>query len=267
MKFSIIHIEPLSGQKAQVYSLKYEGKYVSELQLFADKFNDSDQKIIHELFQRIYTISTRDGIQESFFRRECPEPYNVFRLLETGKLRLYCIMFSDIILLFGAGGEKTFNTLKNKENPHLETEIKKMMQIEDCINGYIKSGKHNKTEKGFVGKLDNLIYKGSYEHKEKCERTEVFSQLLNSIPEEVKESINLSMAIAVQINYILKNKKISQRDFAAMLGKKEFEISKWLSGNHNFTTNTISKIQKVLGEEIVTIPMHSKTKRSNPRIQ
>jgi transcriptional regulator with XRE-family HTH domain len=94
--------------------------------------------------------------------------------------------------------------------------------------------------------------------KKNVNEQEYFSQLLNSIPVEVKESINLSMAIAVQINYILKNKKISQREFAAMLGKKESEISKWLSGNHNFTTNTIGKIQNVLGEDIITIPLYSK---------
>jgi transcriptional regulator with XRE-family HTH domain len=94
--------------------------------------------------------------------------------------------------------------------------------------------------------------------KKDVNELEYFSQLLNSIPEEVKESINLSMAIAVQINYILKNKKISQREFAAMLGKKESEISKWLSGNHNFTTTTLGKIRKVLGEDIVNIPLYSK---------
>jgi hypothetical protein len=157
VKFSIIHIEPLSGKKAQVYTLKYEDKYVSELQLFANKFNDSDQKIIHEIFQRIYTISTRDGIQESFFRRESPESHHVFRLLETDELRLYCIMFSDIILLFGSGGKKTFNTQKNKENPHLDKEIKKIMQIEDCINRYIKSGELKITSSGLEGELNNLI--------------------------------------------------------------------------------------------------------------
>jgi transcriptional regulator with XRE-family HTH domain len=94
--------------------------------------------------------------------------------------------------------------------------------------------------------------------KKDVNEQEYFSQLLESIPEDVKQSVNLSMAIAVQINYILKYKKISQREFALALGKKESEISKWLSGNHNFTTNTISKIQKVLSEDIISIPLYSK---------
>jgi hypothetical protein len=157
VKFPVIHIEPLSGQKAQVYSLKYEDKYASELRLFADKFNDSHQNVIHEVFQRIHTISNRDGIQESFFKRESPESHHVFRLLETDKLRLYCIMFPNIILLFGSGGLKTFETKKNYENPHLVKEINKLMKIEDCINRYIKSGELKITSSGLEGELNNLI--------------------------------------------------------------------------------------------------------------
>ncbi|NMB82256.1 MAG: helix-turn-helix transcriptional regulator [Ignavibacteria bacterium] len=85
-----------------------------------------------------------------------------------------------------------------------------------------------------------------------------FKNILESIPDEVKQSVDLSMAIASQINSILKKKDLTQRDLANLLGKKESEISKWLSGNHNFTTNTIAKIQSVLGETIISVPIYSK---------
>lgn len=85
-----------------------------------------------------------------------------------------------------------------------------------------------------------------------------FKNILEAIPDEVKQSVDLSMAIASQINSILKKKNLSQRDLANLLGKKESEISKWLSGNHNFTTNTIGKIQSVLGETIISVPIYSK---------
>jgi len=88
--------------------------------------------------------------------------------------------------------------------------------------------------------------------------SEFFSQLLRSIPEEVKNKVDISMAITTQINSILKRKNISQRAFAELLGKKESEISKWLSGNHNFTTNTLGKIQTVLGEPIISVPIYVK---------
>jgi transcriptional regulator with XRE-family HTH domain len=41
---------------------------------------------------------------------------------------------------------------------------------------------------------------------------------------------------------------------AHRLGKKESEISKWLTGRHNFTTKTLAHIALVLGEEVVKVP-------------
>ena len=36
-----------------------------------------------------------------------------------------------------------------------------------------------------------------------------------------------------------------------VMGKTETEVSRWLSGTHNFTIATIAKITKVLGEAII----------------
>lgn len=88
---------------------------------------------------------------------------------------------------------------------------------------------------------------------------EFFRQLLNSVPDKVKRSVRISMDIATQINYILKAKGITQRKFADLMGKRESEISKWLSGNHNFTTKTLGNIEAVLGEDIINVPLFSKS--------
>lgn len=156
MKFSIIHIKELSGCKAQVYSVKYEGKDVSELQSFYYKFQDTHPVVVQNAIQRINVIAQRDGIQNSFFKRESPESHNVFRLLETDDLRLYCIMFSNIILVFGSGGLKTFRTKKNIENPHLDKEIKKLMKLEDVIHSRIDNTELIITAEGFEGNLIDL---------------------------------------------------------------------------------------------------------------
>ena len=158
MKFSIIKIEALSGDKATVYSVKYENKEVSELQNFLYKFQDTHQDLLHKIFQRIHLISKRHAIQNSFFKRESPESHNVFRLAKTKELRIYCIMFDNIVLLFGSGGVKKEGTEKLSENPALEKEVKRLMQIEDAVRFQIKRGYIALTESGFEGDLDNLEY-------------------------------------------------------------------------------------------------------------
>ncbi len=158
MKFSIINIKALSGDKAEIYSVKYENKEVSELQNFLYKFQDTHQDLLQKIFQRIHQISKRNGIQLSFFRRESPESHNVFRLLKTNELRIYCIMFDNIVLLFGSGGVKKAGTKKLNENPPLAEEVKRLMQIEDAIRLQLRRGYITLTENGFEGELDNLEY-------------------------------------------------------------------------------------------------------------
>lgn len=75
------------------------------------------------------------------------------------------------------------------------------------------------------------------------------------VPRETKIFVDKSMSTARQIIRILEKQGKSQRDLAILLGKRESEISKWLTGTHNFTFRTISKIESVLNAQITTIPV------------
>ena len=66
------------------------------------------------------------------------------------------------------------------------------------------------------------------------------------------------MDIPYRIIEILNRKGWNQSDLAKTMGKKEAEISKWLSGAHNFTIATIAKIETALGEDIITIKKYRK---------
>ena len=56
-----------------------------------------------------------------------------------------------------------------------------------------------------------------------------------------------------RIHAILEERGLKQKDLANMLGKKESEISKWMRGTHNFTIDTISSIENVLGSPILQV--------------
>ena len=70
---------------------------------------------------------------------------------------------------------------------------------------------------------------------------------------EVRRSVNLSFLIVDRIHAILEERGLKQKDLANMLGKKESEISKWMRGTHNFTIDTISSIESVLGYPILQV--------------
>ena len=84
-------------------------------------------------------------------------------------------------------------------------------------------------------------------------QNKLFRDCLATIPAEQKAEFELSYGIAERIYEILKARGLTQKDFARMLNKRESEISKWLTGRHNFTTQTIANIQTALGCRIVNI--------------
>ncbi len=84
--------------------------------------------------------------------------------------------------------------------------------------------------------------------------SEMFQEEIAKVPIELKFELDLSFAIADKIDAIIKEKGMTQKEFAKNMNKTEAEVSRWLSGTHNFTLKTIAKITNVLGESIITIP-------------
>ena len=81
-----------------------------------------------------------------------------------------------------------------------------------------------------------------------------FQEIEKNNPKHLEIFANKSLDIIEHIYSILKSKGLSQKDLADMLDKQESEISKWLSGGHNITLMTVSKIEEVLNESILIIP-------------
>ena len=79
----------------------------------------------------------------------------------------------------------------------------------------------------------------------------LFEQCLAGVAPETREEVRLNMDIAHRIYALLKAKKMTQREFAVLMGKRESEISRWLTGSHGFTTTTLAKMSAVLGEPVV----------------
>ena len=81
----------------------------------------------------------------------------------------------------------------------------------------------------------------------------LFRQCLSDVSAETKAQFELSFAIAERLDALLREKGISQHSLAMMLGKRDSDVSKWLTGRHNFTTNTIAKIESVIGSKLVDV--------------
>lgn len=81
----------------------------------------------------------------------------------------------------------------------------------------------------------------------------LFESCLARVPDSVRNEVGLTVDIANRIDDLLKEKRMTQRELAVKMGKKESEVSRWLTGRHGFTVSTLAKISAVLGEPIIEV--------------
>lgn len=75
-----------------------------------------------------------------------------------------------------------------------------------------------------------------------------------------EQFVNKNTSIVEEIYNLIESKGLSQKQFAAMLGKNESEVSKWLSGLHNLTLRSIAKMEVALEEDIILTCTEAKEK-------
>jgi len=83
--------------------------------------------------------------------------------------------------------------------------------------------------------------------------TSSFDRISNRSPKHSKIFVSKSLDIAERLNELLVLKGMTQNELAKKLNKRPSEISKWLSGLHNFTLRSIAKIEAALDEPIIQV--------------
>lgn len=80
----------------------------------------------------------------------------------------------------------------------------------------------------------------------KKQATGVLGTLIAQIDERQQARTRNKMIVAARIEDALATRHMSQKEFARLMGRSESEISSWLSGERNFTLDTLTDISIVL---------------------
>ena len=78
-------------------------------------------------------------------------------------------------------------------------------------------------------------------------------EIFNEIPVEKREETRLSFAISNRIAALMQEKRLNKKQFAEALGKRPNEITRWLSGEHNFTISTLAMLSTFFGKSIINV--------------
>ena len=87
--------------------------------------------------------------------------------------------------------------------------------------------------------------------------TSILDTVLGNIDKKRAKNMERRMMLAVKIAEGINRKGLSQKEFAEKMCKRPSEISKWLRGDHNFTTSTLFDIEDVLNIHLIDINEYS----------
>jgi transcriptional regulator with XRE-family HTH domain len=88
----------------------------------------------------------------------------------------------------------------------------------------------------------------------------IITKIRERIKPETRNYVSKNLDITEQVFSILDKNNITQKEFARLLEKNESEVSKWLSGFHNLTLKSISKMEAILNADIITTPQKAEKK-------
>lgn len=83
--------------------------------------------------------------------------------------------------------------------------------------------------------------------------SKTLEEMLGPIPANVQAEVDLSFEISDCIDALMRQKGLSKKQFAESLGRRPSEITKWLSGQHNFTIAMLAMLSSFFGQPIITV--------------
>ena len=78
-------------------------------------------------------------------------------------------------------------------------------------------------------------------------------ELLSDISPEERAEARLSFQISNRLDALMQERGLSKKQFAEVIGKRPSEITRWLSGEHNFTISTLAMLSTFFGQPIITV--------------
>lgn len=78
-------------------------------------------------------------------------------------------------------------------------------------------------------------------------------ELLKDVTPEERAEARLSFQISNRLDFLMKEKGLSKKQLADAIGKRPSEITRWLSGEHNFTISTLAMLSSFFGQPIISV--------------
>lgn len=127
-----------SGKKVAFFSVLYDGETKNEFQKFIEKYgaDDAYKDDLGIILARIQKVEI-SGAEDRHFRYEGKMREHIRALpsnIESSRLRLYCLCFSECILILGGGGIKEKGIRTWQDDPQLTKYVEELQKIDKAMS-------------------------------------------------------------------------------------------------------------------------------------
>lgn len=156
MKYKLVKIDKLSGQKTQVYSVVVGNDDKNLFEHFLEENDENYHDELLEILTRLRSISNKEGAREHLFKKAEGKLGDGIEALydeSKRKLRLYCIRYGSVLLVLGGGGAKNVRALQ--DDPKLKSENYLLRAISKRLSEAMQEGdlKWNRSFNDFEGEF------------------------------------------------------------------------------------------------------------------
>lgn len=165
MKFSLIKLERLSGNRASIYTIEFEGETETSLDTFIREHSDSFKSETSDIIKRLMAIGHKTEARIQFFKPNEGNPGDgVCALYDDpdSHLRLYCIRYGSQLIVIGSGGHKPKTIRALQEDEKLKEENYFLRWLSSQITQRIKDKEIRYTD-------DHFDFEGNLEFETKEE--------------------------------------------------------------------------------------------------
>lgn len=157
MKYKLVEIPELSGNKATIYTVIDCSDNKTLFDYFLEENGDLHLSEIKDIIVRLKVIGEKTGAREQFFKLNEGSPGDgVCALydLPNYKLRLYCIRYGTQIIILGGGGPKKVQKLQQDQKLTKESYFLRELSIKITERLRDKDINYNYSGDKFEGDLE-----------------------------------------------------------------------------------------------------------------
>lgn len=83
--------------------------------------------------------------------------------------------------------------------------------------------------------------------------TKTLDEILGPANPIIEAEMDMTFSVSDRIVFLMEQKGLSKKGLADALGKRPSEVTKWISGQHNFTIATLAMLSAFFGEPIIEV--------------